>query len=76
VLAAGKGGPKLKAAQENPIWVTVDDHIQSMHTTVTAFAGLLSGWLHRPVRDETGVQGRYDITLHVALADLTGMGAT
>jgi uncharacterized protein (TIGR03435 family) len=74
-LVVGKGGPKLKLAQEKPIWVTGDDHIQSMNTTVAAFAGLLSGWLHRPVRDETEVQGKYDITLHVAVADLTGMGA-
>jgi hypothetical protein len=55
--------PKLKAAQEKPIRVTGDDHIQSMNTTVKSFARLLSGWLHRPVFDETGVQGKYDITL-------------
>lgn len=59
---------------EKPIWVTGDDHIQSMNTTVKSFAGLLSGWLHHPVADETGVEGKYDITLHVAVADLTGMG--
>jgi uncharacterized protein (TIGR03435 family) len=74
-LVVAKGGPKLKAAQEKPGWEAGDDHIQSMNTTVAAFAGLLSGWLHRPVRGETGVQGKYDITLHVAVADLTGMGA-
>jgi uncharacterized protein (TIGR03435 family) len=71
----GKGGPKLKPAQEKPVWVTGDDHIQSMNTTVKGFAGLLSGWLHHPVVDETGVEGKYDITLNVAVADLTGMGA-
>jgi uncharacterized protein (TIGR03435 family) len=75
VLVVGKGGAKLKAAQEKPIWETGDDHIQSMNTTMAGFAGLLAGWLHRPVLDETGVQGKYDITLHVAVADLTGMGA-
>ena len=74
-LVVGKGGPKLKRAQEKPVWVTGDDHIQSMNTTVKGFAGLLSGWLHRPVVDETGVEGKYDITLNVAVADLTGMGA-
>jgi len=74
-LVVAKGGPKLKAAQEKPVWETGDDHIQSMNTTVGGFAGLLSGWLHRPVVDETKIQGKYDITLHVAVADLTGMGA-
>jgi uncharacterized protein (TIGR03435 family) len=74
-LVVAKGGPKLKPAQEKPVWEAGDDHIQSMKTTVSEFAGLLSGWLHRRVLDETGVQGKYDITLHVAVADLTGMRA-
>lgn len=73
-LVVAKGGPKLKAAQEKPVWETGDDRIQSMNTTVARFAGLLSGWLRRPVLDETGIQGNYDITLHVAVADLAGMG--
>jgi hypothetical protein len=33
LLVVGKGGPKLKPAEENPVWVTGDDHIQSMNTT-------------------------------------------
>jgi len=74
-LVVGKGGSKLMAAQVKPKWETGDDHIQSMNTTVAGFAGLLSGWLHHKVVDETGIQGKYDITLHVAVADLTGMGA-
>jgi uncharacterized protein (TIGR03435 family) len=75
VLTVGKGGAKLKAAQEKPVWESGDDHIQSMNTTVSAFTGLLSGWLHRPVLDETGIAGKYDITLHVSVADLTGMSS-
>ena len=75
VLVAGKGSPKLQPAAEKPVWEPGQDHIQSMNTTVGAFAGMLSGWLGKPVIDETGIQGRYDITLHVAVADLSGMGS-
>jgi uncharacterized protein (TIGR03435 family) len=67
VLVVGKGGPKLHPAAEKPVWAAGQDHIQSMNTTVGAFAGLLAGWLGRPVVDETGIQGRYDITLRVAV---------
>jgi uncharacterized protein (TIGR03435 family) len=75
-LTVAKGGPKLKAAAEKPASEPGEDHIQAMNTTVATFAGLLSGWLHHPVLDETGIQGKYDITLHVAVADLNGMGSS
>jgi uncharacterized protein (TIGR03435 family) len=74
-LIVGKNGPKLQPAVEKAVMQPGQDHIQSLNTTLGAFAGLLSGWLGKRVADETGIQGKYDITLHVAVADLNGTGS-
>lgn len=72
-LVQAKGGAKLKGVEKPEIGATVDlasDNIQLKGYTMPAFARFLSTSMGRPVVDETGLQGSYDITLYISMPDI------
>jgi uncharacterized protein (TIGR03435 family) len=72
-LVPAKGGVKMKNVEKPEISATVDlasDSIQLKGYTMPAFARFLSTSMGRPVVDETGVQGTFDITLYLSMADI------
>ena len=73
-LVTAKGGVKMKNVEKPEIVAaTVDlsgDSIQLEGYTMPAFARFLSTSMGRPVVDETGLQGSYDITLYLSMADI------
>ena len=76
-LVAAKGGPKLKespaggaAAWSRTAGADGSLHIDTSHMTLGAVADLLGAFLGRPVSDQTGVQGVYDIPLDFSAADV------
>jgi uncharacterized protein (TIGR03435 family) len=77
VLVVGKSGPKLQPANDtgNPGFTTSVDGIRLKNSTVAAFAGLLSSFMQRQVKDETAIQGHFDITLNIPKEDLARMRA-
>ena len=71
-LAASKGPLKMRSV-ENGHEATIDlmsDRIQLTNYSMADFAGFLSSSTGRPVADQTGIQGRYDIALYSSMADL------
>ena len=73
VLVVGKGGPKLRASQEDAPGVLGPDKaaMVAQHATMAEFVGALSGPSRTPVIDKTGLTGRYDFTVDLGpyLAD-------
>ncbi|HEY3738494.1 MAG TPA: TIGR03435 family protein [Bryobacteraceae bacterium] len=72
-LVPAKGGTKLKSVEKPEINATVDlqsDNIQLKGYTMPAFAQFLSTSMGHPVVDETGLQGSYDVTLYLSMADI------
>jgi len=72
-LVQAKGGAKMKSVERPEISATVDlssDNIQLKSYTMPAFARFLSTSMGHPVVDETGLQGSYDITLYLSMADI------
>jgi uncharacterized protein (TIGR03435 family) len=72
-LVPAKGGVKMKNVETPEIRATVDlssDNIQLKGYTMPAFAQFLSNSMGHPVVDETGLQGSYDITLYLSMADI------
>jgi uncharacterized protein (TIGR03435 family) len=72
-LVPAKGGAKMKSVEKPEISATVDlasDNIQLKGYTMPAFARFLSTSMGHPVVDETGLQGSYDITLYLSMADI------
>jgi len=72
-LVPAKGGAKLKSVEKPEISATVDlssENIQLKAYTMPAFARFLSTSMGHPVVDETGLQGSYDITLYLSMADI------
>jgi uncharacterized protein (TIGR03435 family) len=72
-LVPAKGGAKMKSVEKPEISATVDlssDNIQLKGYTLPAFARFLSTSMGHPVVDETGLQGSYDITLYLSMADI------
>jgi len=76
-LVAAKGGAKLQesgggaAAWSRTTGADGSLHIDTRHMTVGAVADLLGSFLGRPVSDQTGVQGVYDVPLDFSTADVT-----
>ncbi len=71
-LTVGKQGlqlPRAKAITGVNISVS-PDHVDVTGASVPAFAGLLAGWIGRPVTDQTSIQGSYDFRLNVTMAEL------
>jgi uncharacterized protein (TIGR03435 family) len=72
-LVPAKGGAKMTSVEKPEISATVDlrsDNIQLKAYTMPAFARFLSTSMGHPVVDETGLQGSYDITLYLSMADI------
>lgn len=72
-LVPAKGGVKMKAVEKPEISATVDmvsDSIQLRDYTMPQFAKFLSTSMGRPVVDETGLTGAYDITLYLTMSDI------
>jgi uncharacterized protein (TIGR03435 family) len=72
-LVPAKGGVKMKSVEKPEISATVDlasDNILLKGYTMPAFARFLSTAMGHPVVDETGLQGSYDITLYLSMADI------
>ena len=72
-LVPAKGGAKMKNVEKPEIGATVDlasDNIQLKGYTMPAFARFLTASMGHPVVDETGLQGAYDITLYLSMADI------
>jgi len=72
-LVQAKGGAKMQNVESPEIGATVDlssDNIQLQGYTMPAFAKSLSTSMGRPVVDETGLQGSYNITLYLSMADI------
>jgi uncharacterized protein (TIGR03435 family) len=72
-LVQAKGGTKLTSVEKPEIGATVDlasDNIQLKGYTMPAFANFLTTSMGHPVVDETGLQGSYNITLYLSMADI------
>jgi uncharacterized protein (TIGR03435 family) len=72
-LVPAKGGVKMKNVEKPEISATVDlasDNIQLKGYTMPAFARFLTTAMGHPVVDETGLQGSFDITLYLSMADI------
>lgn len=70
VLTVGKGGPKFKESAEEGD-AAIEPNLQKMQlgvhrASVGDLIDLLSNLLRAPIIDETGLKGRYDITIDIA----------
>jgi uncharacterized protein (TIGR03435 family) len=68
VLVVAKGGPKLRASQEDTPGVLRPERaaMVAQHATMAEFIATLSGPLRTPVIDKTGLTGRYDFTVDLS----------
>jgi uncharacterized protein (TIGR03435 family) len=72
-LVPAKGGVKMKSVEKPEISATIDlmsDNVQLRDYTMPQFAKFLSNSMGRPVVDETGVTGAYNITLYLTMSDI------
>jgi uncharacterized protein (TIGR03435 family) len=70
VLVVGRGGPKLREVQQEPVrgfHVDQDGSVLSYHmvTNMARLAEVLPSFLDHPLLDKTGLKGVYDFTLRV-----------
>jgi len=74
-LVVGKNRPKLKESspetRETSQFLMLG-HLETKHANISKFAMMLAGILGRPVLDNTGIEGYFDIVLDVDPADLVG----
>lgn len=78
-LVAGKAAPKITPSKEtgDDIGFTVrSDHIQLTNHTMANLATFLSSSMGRSVADQSGILGRYDITLNASMADVKSGGVS
>ncbi len=71
-LTASKAPLKMKAVEQGKV-ATIDlmsDHLQLSSYSMADFAKFLATSSGRPVVDETGLEGRYDITLYSSMAEI------
>jgi uncharacterized protein (TIGR03435 family) len=72
-LVPARGGAKMTTVEKPEVAATVDlnsDNIRLQGYTMPAFARFLTASMGRPVVDETGLQGSYDITLYLSMGDI------
>jgi uncharacterized protein (TIGR03435 family) len=73
LLKVEEGGPRFAAAAKDGkagfTWNS--DSMKMRGTTMPGLAKLLSLWLGRPVEDQTGLDGNFDLTLAVAMSEIT-----
>jgi uncharacterized protein (TIGR03435 family) len=62
-----------KAGPRSFTWLRTDGRIGMRAKPVSAFAGMLTELLDRPVIDMTGIEGDYDIDLEASLDSMAGM---
>ncbi len=79
-LVVGKGGPKFQESKEEGD-SSLDPDMQRMQvairrTPVSQLVELLSNLFRAPIIDETGLKGKYDITINVAkyMSEIGGHG--
>jgi uncharacterized protein (TIGR03435 family) len=74
-LIANKGGPKLVHSDEpgDHAVKSSNGHFEWQRTTVGEFARTLSGLTGRPVMDQTGIDGKFNIALELNATDLAGL---
>jgi uncharacterized protein (TIGR03435 family) len=72
-LLVGKGGPKFKESvgEGEPTGGLGPGGLAFHNAGMARFSGILSGFMGRPVVDQTGLKGSYDFTLKVEGADKT-----
>jgi uncharacterized protein (TIGR03435 family) len=72
-LLASKSGAKLTKANEtsHPGFTSGADKVTFGKLTLPGFARTLSRFTGRPVTDETGIAGEYDITLNASWEDMS-----
>jgi uncharacterized protein (TIGR03435 family) len=71
-LLAGKGPLNINRSVEGRV-ATIDmasDHMQLNNYTMPDFAKFLATSIGRPVVDETGLNGRYDIALYSSMSEI------
>ena len=76
-LTVAKGGPKMEPTKSAPDALPnnrgtgdrTSRTLQMENVSMANLAGELQGVLDRPVVDETGLKGKYDLTLHWIRAD-------
>lgn len=70
-LTSAKSGTKLSLAKEEgeQYAYLLPNEIKAHSVTLESFAGLISSIVERPVKDATGVDGKYDFDLHFARLD-------
>jgi uncharacterized protein (TIGR03435 family) len=69
-LVAAKGGPKLQPNKGAPYHGMVgDNQIKFWNEPLNAFAVVIANQVGRPVVDQTGLNGTYDIALKLSLED-------
>ena len=76
-LTVAKGGPKMEATKSAPDALPnnrgtgdkMSRTLQMENVSMANLTGELQGVLDRPVVDETGLKGKYDLTLHWIRAD-------
>lgn len=71
-LIAGKGEPKLKPHNETEgIGFNIEaDHVTLRSASMAQLAKFLSSSMGRPVVDQTGIDGSFDVTLNASMADI------
>jgi uncharacterized protein (TIGR03435 family) len=70
ILVPGKGGPKVHESQtDGPPSIQPDRSrmtVAVQRGQISQLVDVLSNFFHAPVIDETGLKGRYDLTVNVA----------
>ena len=72
-LVRGKGPLKMKLLEKEAEGMGFQmggDHVELHNMTMAQFAKFLSGRTNPPVFDETGIEGRYDMTLNASWTDV------
>ena len=67
------GGDGAGGAPKGMMMMDSTGKMQARNMTIPNFADMLTRMLDRPVVDMTKIEGRYDITLEMAMEDLIGM---
>jgi uncharacterized protein (TIGR03435 family) len=80
-LPAALGGSHLSSLPRGATGITVNSgtgkaKVQSMATTLSRFADTLANLVGKPVLNETGIEGEYNITLELGMEDLAGVRMT
>lgn len=59
-----EGYPEMAPGRSGTIMMSGRARMQTMHETMEHFAGMMSGQVRGPVKDATGLTGKYDIAIY------------